>query len=76
MIDSVLRAIDKEFSLPANYPKGHGDWFKFWMKKITLARYLFPWSVRLVGGWTCPARVLVPSIGIASECSFQSPNVI
>ena len=31
-MDSVLRAVDKEFSLPANYPKGHGDWFKFWLK--------------------------------------------
>jgi len=28
MMDMVLRAIDKEFSLPANYPKGHGDMFK------------------------------------------------
>ena len=31
MMDMVLRAIDKEFSLPANYPKGHGDMFKHWM---------------------------------------------
>ena len=29
--DVVLRAIDKEFSLPANYPKGHGVMFKTWM---------------------------------------------
>ena len=29
MFDAVLRAIDKEFSLPANYPKGHGDLFCF-----------------------------------------------
>ena len=28
MFDSVLRAADKEFSLPANYPKGHGVLFK------------------------------------------------
>ena len=34
MMDGVLRAIDKEFSLPANYPKGHGDWFKYWLKKM------------------------------------------
>ena len=33
MFDGILRAVDKEFSLPANYPKGHGDMFKFWLKK-------------------------------------------
>jgi len=32
-MDAVLRAIDKEFSLPANYPKGHGDCFKHWLQK-------------------------------------------
>ena len=32
MFDAVLRAVDKEFSLPANYPKGHGDMFKIWME--------------------------------------------
>ena len=32
-MDAVLRAIDKEFSLPANYPKGHGDHFKHWLKR-------------------------------------------
>jgi hypothetical protein len=32
MFDSVLRAVDKEFSLPANYPKGHGDLFLHWLK--------------------------------------------
>ena len=25
MFEAVLRAIDKEFSLSANYPKGNGD---------------------------------------------------
>ena len=33
MMDAVLRSVDKEFSLPANYPKGHGDHFKHWMLK-------------------------------------------
>ena len=33
MFDSVLRAVDKEFSLPANYPKSHGDMFKIWMER-------------------------------------------
>ena len=32
-MDAVLRAVDKEFSLPANYPKGHGDQFKYWLQK-------------------------------------------
>ena len=33
MFEAVLRAIDKEFSLPANYPKGHGDMFLHWLKQ-------------------------------------------
>lgn len=32
MFDSVLQAVDKEFSVPANYPKGHGDLFLHWLK--------------------------------------------
>ena len=32
VFDSILRAVDKEFSLSANYPKGHGNWFQFWLK--------------------------------------------
>ena len=32
MFDAVLRAVDKEFSLPANYPKGHGDMFLYWLR--------------------------------------------
>jgi len=30
-MESVLRATDKEFSLCANYPKGHGELFREWM---------------------------------------------
>ena len=30
-IDMILRAVDKEFSLCANYPKGHGEIFGKWM---------------------------------------------
>jgi hypothetical protein len=30
--DMVLITIDKEFSIPANYPKGHGPEFKHWLK--------------------------------------------
>ena len=33
MMDSVLCAIYKEFSLPANYPKGHRDMFKHWLQQ-------------------------------------------
>ena len=32
-IEMVLRAVDKEFSLCANYPKGHGEIFGKWMSK-------------------------------------------
>ena len=31
--DAVLRAVDKCFSLPCNYPKGAGDEFKHWMRE-------------------------------------------
>ena len=30
-IEAILRAVDKEFSLAANYPKGHGELFRKWM---------------------------------------------
>jgi hypothetical protein len=28
---AIIRAIDKEFSLSANYPKGHGELFLEWI---------------------------------------------
>ena len=31
-ITAIIRAIDKEFSLSANYPKGHGELFLEWMR--------------------------------------------
>eukprot|EP00957_Ditylum_brightwellii_P156172 11887431-Ditylum_brightwellii.AAC.1 len=31
-MDSLLRAVDKEFSLYTNYPKGHGDLFHEWIE--------------------------------------------
>ena len=31
-MEAVLRAVDKEFSSPANYPKGHGDQFQYWFQ--------------------------------------------
>ena len=41
-MDAVLRSIDKESSLPENYPKGHGDVFKHWMKKYHPGALLVP----------------------------------
>ena len=32
-INAVIRAVDKEFSLSANYPKGHGELFLEWMRE-------------------------------------------
>ena len=32
-MSALIRAFDKEFSLCANYPKGHGEEFKEWIKK-------------------------------------------
>ena len=32
-ISAVIRAVDKEFSLSANYQKGHGELFKQWMRE-------------------------------------------
>jgi len=37
----LLRAIDKEFSLCANYPKGHGDLFKEWISRVHPLALLF-----------------------------------
>ena len=42
MMDAVLRSIDKEFCLPENYSKGHGDVFKHWMKKYHPRALLLP----------------------------------
>ena len=40
MFEAVLHAIDKVFSLPANYPKGHGDMFLHWLKQNHLRALL------------------------------------
>ena len=32
LMSAIIRAIDKEFSLSANYPKGHGELFLQWMR--------------------------------------------
>eukprot|EP00957_Ditylum_brightwellii_P168395 12818034-Ditylum_brightwellii.AAC.1 len=41
-MDSILWAIEKEFSLPANYPKGHGDEIKTWLLKHHPVALLVP----------------------------------
>ena len=35
-ISAVIRAIDKEFSLLSNYPKGHGEMFHEWVREYYL----------------------------------------
>ena len=40
-IEAVLRAVNKEFSLNANYPKGHGDIFRQRMNKNHPGALLF-----------------------------------
>jgi len=42
MFGAVLRAVDKEFSLPANYPTGHGDMVKHWLLKFHPGALLVP----------------------------------
>jgi hypothetical protein len=42
MMDNILCAINKKFSLPANYPKGHGDEFKTWLLKHQPGALLVP----------------------------------
>ena len=32
-ISAVIRAVDKEFSLLSNYPKGHGELFREWVRE-------------------------------------------
>ena len=44
-IEMVLRAVDKEFSLCANYPKGHGEIFGKWMSKNHPGTHFYMWSV-------------------------------
>ena len=41
-IDDLLRCIEKEFGLTANYAKGHGSIFENWMKTYHPTAYLFP----------------------------------
>ena len=41
MFTPLARAYDKEFSLAANYPKGHGELFAKWMKENYPSELLF-----------------------------------
>ncbi len=38
---TIIRAIDKELSLSANYPKGHGELFLEWMQENSSGALLF-----------------------------------
>ena len=40
-ISAIIRAIDKEFSLSANYPKGHGELFLEWIREYHPGVLLF-----------------------------------
>ena len=45
----LLRSIDKEFALTANYAKGHGSMFAHWMEISHPGALLFPTARMLVG---------------------------
>ena len=47
---AVMLAYYKEFSLTANYPKGHGKMFHDWMKRNHLNGFLFH-LCRVTGSW-------------------------
>ena len=42
MMDAVLQVVEKEFSLPENYPTGHGNEFKHWLKLNHTGYFLVP----------------------------------
>ena len=46
----LARAFDKEFSLTANYPKGHGEIFGQWMKENHKGELLFHVERAVKGG--------------------------
>ena len=48
-IEDLFRCIDKEFSKTANYAKGHGSEFFWWMQEFHPDAYLFP-VIRALGG--------------------------
>ena len=60
-MQSILRAIDKCFSLPANYPKGEGQRFKHWMIKYHPDFPLYP--VQRSNGARCD-QILEGSVAV------------
>ena len=48
-IEDLLRCIEKEFGLTANYAKGHGSMFEQWMRVYHPTSYLYP-ILRACGG--------------------------
>jgi hypothetical protein len=61
-ISALIRAVDKEFSLSANYPKGHGELFLAWIKEYYPGVLLLHVaSEQPVLGRICVSRVLLQS---------------
>lgn len=48
-INHMLRAIDKEFGITANYARGHGTMFQYWMVILHPGALLFP-TARMLNG--------------------------
>jgi hypothetical protein len=70
MFDAVLRAVDKEFSLPANYPKGHGSMFLHWLKSNHPGACWFLLRGHQGLDRTWPLKEQLPCIGIGGKpCS-------
>ena len=67
IMDVILHAVDKEFTLLVNYPKGHGDQFQHWLKKIILVCYLSQYSGHQSLSRTWQWRVQQQHFGIASK---------
>ena len=63
-MSALIRAFDKEFSLCANYPKGHGEEFKECIKKITQENYYFMLNELVDLAKTYLLREPLQSIGI------------
>ena len=59
---TFARAIDKEFSLCANYPKGHGAIFQEWMINNHSGELLFHVERALSGGRQDVVSMAAPAI--------------
>jgi hypothetical protein len=66
MFDTVLRPVNKGFSPPANYPKGHGAMFLYWLKLNHPDALLVPVE-RTAGSRQDLAAEGVAAEGVAAE---------